>query len=118
MSPFSKLLNNILNSLFLSHSLSIYLYLIYLYIIYCLSNYLYKSINLFLALSVSFSIYLSLSFLSLSFFLFSVFLLLTLCDIYSCMNLWGVAVLDLDSHPDHIKGPRTFRNTHLIDQRS
>ncbi len=23
----------------------------------------------------------------------------------SCMNLWGVAVLELDSHPDHNKGP-------------
>ncbi len=24
---------------------------------------------------------------------------------YICMNLWGVAVLNLDSHPDHNKEP-------------
>ena len=25
--------------------------------------------------------------------------------IFICMNLWGVAVLELDSYPDHNKGP-------------
>ena len=25
--------------------------------------------------------------------------------IYICMNVWGVAILKLDSHPDHNKGP-------------
>ncbi len=27
------------------------------------------------------------------------------CVICICMNLWGIAVLELDSHPDHNKGP-------------
>ena len=38
------------------------------------------------------------------------------------MNLWGVTVLDLDSHPDHNKGPdhspRAGPKTHQIDHRS
>ena len=43
-----------------------------------------------------------------------------ICDI--CINLWGVAVLELDSHPDHNKGPGQVPcvcpKTHPIDHRS
>ena len=29
----------------------------------------------------------------------------TVIDVRCYMNLWGVAVLELDSHPDYNKGP-------------
>ena len=36
---------------------------------------------------------------------FSLFLLCYTCvDVRCYMNLWGVAVLELDCHPDHNKG--------------
>ena len=43
-------------------------------------------------------------------------------EICICMNLCGVAVLELDSHPDHNKGPDHAScdcpKTHPIDHRS
>ncbi len=35
--------------------------------------------------------------------------LLYMCRICICMDLWGVAVLMLDSNPDYNKGPRILR---------
>ncbi len=44
---------------------------------------------------------------------------LCVCVICICMNLWGIAVFELDSHPEHCKGPDhapcACPKTHPID---
>ena len=45
---------------------------------------------------------------SLFYYLLSIFLYV----ICNCMILWGVAVLELDSYPDHNKGPKTKDPSH------